>query len=233
MSVIVALLAAGAAAAEEPLASFSAEVFSRLGAEREECRGGTKGDFGEGAEVHCALPNIKAKQFLGAWREAFPEDQTPGGARWLSSWVETYPGWVRRYLEPGGVPAVVAYGGRQRGLILAFFVRYPKCKQGGEVLPRAGQAGVSRPEHAPGAWVQAVYPPRALRARMNGMVLMRAIVGRGGETRSVCVLDVQPRGYGFEEAAMEEVGSLRYEPARRDGEPVEVQLPVARTFEVQ
>ena len=221
-----------AASTDSPPDDFSDKVFTGLNAPRDECIGGVRRRFGDGVDLLCGFPDIKGKHFLKIWEETFPRDLASNRVIPLSGWIPTVGGWLRRYFEVDGIPTLVAYGGRQPGLAVAYFKRYPKCPRGNDPLARPGQDGVSRPSRIREAWVEAVYPVEARQRRINGMVLLRAVIDAEGNSTDVCVLDAYPRGYGFEKSALEAVERNRYRPALRDGEPVEVQLPVTKTFEI-
>ncbi len=77
---------------------------------------------------------------------------------------------------------------------------------------------------------QPIYPPRALRLRREGKVLLRLEIDAGGVLQSVTV--VQAAGYGFEEAALEAVRRARFAPATKGGRPVScvALLPVSFTL---
>lgn len=77
------------------------------------------------------------------------------------------------------------------------------------------------------------YPERARAARVNGAVVLQAIIRQDGTTSEHCVLHVQPNGYGFAESALQALQQARYKPATRDGSPVEIVVTVASTFELR
>jgi TonB family protein len=215
----------------DPLAD---AIFQAFGAPRELCMRAVEKRFvPHGADLYCGFPPVKSKQFMARWTRTFPQDIPQAGVEPISEWMETPSSWHRRYYEIDGVPSVIAYGGRQAGLVVAYFRRYPKCEQGDEDLPRAGRDGVTRPERVPGEWVEAMYPLKARQRRVNGMVLMRAVIDTDGEVEDLCVLDAYPNGYGFEQSALEAATAVRYAPAEKDGTPVRVQMPVVKTYAIE
>lgn len=234
-AVLLALMLAAAAPAEQAFPShpFSTEVFSKLGAERDSCTRGVRRQFDEGVEMQCAYPLLKTKDFLAAWERAFPDDDVGAGSRPLSRWMEAMGGWLRRYYEVDGVPVLMAYGGKQDGLVVAFYRGYSGCADADADLPRAGQSGVTRPERVPDQWTEPIYPPKARDMRIEGMVMVRAVVDPDGKIRDLCLLDVFPPRRGFEDAALEAWWRDRYRPATRDGRPVEVQFPLVKTFLIE
>jgi len=234
-ALLLTLMLAAAAPVEKtfPAHPFSTEVFSRLSAERDSCTRGVRRQFGKGVEMHCGFPLLRTKEFPEAWQSAFPDDEVGRGSRPLSRWVEVLGGWRRRYYEVDGVPVLMAYGGKQDGLVIAFYRDYPDCADPRTDLPRAGQDGVSRPERVPGPWIEPIYPTAAREMRINGMVMTRAVVGSDGALRDLCVLDVFPRRRGFADAAIEAWRRDRFRPGMKDGEPIEVQLPLVKTFQIE
>lgn len=81
------------------------------------------------------------------------------------------------------------------------------------------------------AYVEPVYPPAALKARLPGVVILRVLLGRDGGVREVTVL--RPATMGMTESAVEAVRQWRWEPALLDGRPVEVLMTVTVTFTVR
>lgn len=65
------------------------------------------------------------------------------------------------------------------------------------------------------------YPPAALAGRFTGSVKVSVIVLPDGTVGEVKVIECSHRNLGFEESAVEAVKGWRFEPALRDGEPVE------------
>jgi protein TonB len=64
------------------------------------------------------------------------------------------------------------------------------------------------------------YPPRARSAGIEGWVHLRFTVTAQGGTKSVEILDADPRGY-FEKAAANAVAKFKYRPRSEDGTPVD------------
>lgn len=81
------------------------------------------------------------------------------------------------------------------------------------------------------AYVEPVYPPAALKARLPGVVILRVLLGRDGGVREVTVL--RPATMGMTESAVEAVRQWRWEPALLHGRPVEVLMTVTVTFTVR
>jgi periplasmic protein TonB len=77
---------------------------------------------------------------------------------------------------------------------------------------------------------QPVYPPRALRLRREGEVLLRLEIDSSGHLQSATV--VESAGYGFDASALDAVRRARFAPASRGGLPVPcvALLPVSFTL---
>jgi periplasmic protein TonB len=78
--------------------------------------------------------------------------------------------------------------------------------------------------------VNPIYPPRALAARKEGMVILEALIGEDGSIRAVKLLRPAPL---FEEAAIAAVRQWRFSPTLLNGEPVPLVLTVTVTFTLQ
>lgn len=92
-------------------------------------------------------------------------------------------------------------------------------------------AGIEPPERLRLAAPQ--YPGTAQAMRIDGVVVLQAIIKKNGTTDEHCVLYVQPDDYGFAESAIRALRQARYKPATRDGEPVEIVVTIANTFEIR
>ncbi len=87
----------------------------------------------------------------------------------------------------------------------------------GETLYEVG-GDVTKPEKVYGP--PPLYPESARRARLQGTVVVEAIIDRNGEVTDVRVLKGMPGG--LDRAAIEAVSDWRFTPATRQGEPVPV-----------
>jgi periplasmic protein TonB len=75
--------------------------------------------------------------------------------------------------------------------------------------------------------VQPTYPPLARAARVQGAVVLRAVISRGGTIENLQVLSGHPL---LVRAAIDAVGQWRYRPYILNGEPVEVETQVTVNF---
>jgi len=104
------------------------------------------------------------------------------------------------------------------------------------------QAPVSLPrlldEHTPGLTApvafedraQPVYPRIAIVSRLEGRVVLRAIINAEGRVESIEILSRPAAGVGFAEAAVEAVSGWEYTPGTYRGRPVAVSLTVVVDF---
>jgi protein TonB len=106
----------------------------------------------------------------------------------------------------GGIP-----GGEPGGVV---------CGIGGEVVP---PELINR--------VQPVYPEIARKARVQGVVIIEAIIDKQGYVTESRVLRGLPMGVS--EAAVAAIGRWKYKPAMLNGRPVAVYLTVTVTFTLQ
>jgi len=92
--------------------------------------------------------------------------------------------------------------------------------------------GVERPVALPGR-AEPVYPETARRAKVEGVVVLRARINESGDVESITVLRESRPGLGFAAAAAEAVSTWKYRPGRLDGRPVSVMLTVAVEFKLR
>lgn len=81
--------------------------------------------------------------------------------------------------------------------------------------------------------VPPVYPADAKEQRIEGRVILQAVIRRDGKLDQVQVLRAENPGHGFEEAAIRAVKQWIYEPATKDGEPVDVYFTVIVEFSLK
>jgi len=62
-----------------------------------------------------------------------------------------------------------------------------------------------------------IYPVRAYQMRVRGKVTLRILINERGGVDDVTVIEVEPRGYLFEGAALEATRALKFSPAMRYG----------------
>ena len=71
------------------------------------------------------------------------------------------------------------------------------------------------------------YPPLARQARIQGTVVLHAIIDKEGKVAQLEVISGHPL---LVQAAMEAVKQWRYKPTQLNGEPVEVDTTIQVTF---
>jgi protein TonB len=78
---------------------------------------------------------------------------------------------------------------------------------------------------------QPQYTEAARQARVQGVVIVQAIIDCTGTVTSVTVLKALP--LGLSEAAVEAISQWRFEPARVNGSPVSVYYNLTVNFRLQ
>jgi len=96
----------------------------------------------------------------------------------------------------------------------------------------AGVGDVTNPELIPESKVEPEYPELARVARLEGNVILQAIIRADGTVGDVQVLRTNRPQMGFEEAAISAVREWMYKPALQNGRPVEVYFTVFVEFKL-
>ncbi len=94
----------------------------------------------------------------------------------------------------------------------------------------AGVGDVTNPVAIPETKVQPSYPELARQARVEGKVILQAVITASGDVAQLEVLRCNRPNMGFEEAAIDAVKEWKYEPALQNGRPVEVFFTVVVDF---
>lgn len=94
----------------------------------------------------------------------------------------------------------------------------------------AGVNNVSNPILIEATKVEPEYPELARVARVDGQVILQAIVMKDGTVGDISVIRVNRPNLGFEESAVAAVNQWRYSPALQNGKPVEVYFTVVVDF---
>jgi TonB family protein len=71
---------------------------------------------------------------------------------------------------------------------------------------------------------------RAYQMRVRGKVTLRILINERGGVDDVTVVEAEPRGYLFENAALEAVRALQFSPAMRYGNRVKSQKNLEVVF---
>lgn len=96
----------------------------------------------------------------------------------------------------------------------------------------AGVGDVTNPILIPESKIEPEYPELARVARLEGNVILQAIIHDDGTVGSVEVLRCNRPNMGFEDSAIEAVAQWRYKPALQNGKPVEVYFTVFVEFKL-
>jgi len=97
----------------------------------------------------------------------------------------------------------------------------PNCPVQSEHRNRA-----PRPIYTP----EPVYPEKARKEKIKGTVVLSLTVGADGLPHDIKV--EKPLGHGLDEKALEAVRQWRFQPALKDGKPVETQISVSIEFKL-
>ena len=120
---------------------------------------------------------------------------------------------------PGGIPDGVPGG------LGTDFV--PEVRQQPEASPRPVVLSGGVTEGLLTQRVQPAYPRAAILARVQGQVVLRAVITREGEIRELRVVSGHPM---LSPAAVDAVRQWRYRPYKLNGVPVEVETQVTVNF---
>ena len=175
------------------------------------------GEAGPGFEGDAeAIQEVADKLFLHETLARLPADDP----EWESSKRKAQ----RDYILP--TRTVTVRVRKQDNLVLASYpltcreFPTPPARKAGELLTAPKITRKAEP----------YYPEQARSVRRDGVVILNAAIGADGRTADICVVHVDPRNMGFEEAGLEAVRLWRYEPAEADGVPVAVLWQVRIDF---
>jgi len=104
----------------------------------------------------------------------------------------------------------------------------PPVVSSGPVM--AGVGGVTDPVRLEDSYVSPQYPELARVARVEGNVILQAVIHCDGSVGELRVLRCSQPGFGFEDNAVTAVHKWRYSPATQDGRPVDVYFTVFVEF---
>jgi len=94
----------------------------------------------------------------------------------------------------------------------------------------AGVGDVTNPVLIPESKIEPEYPELARVARLEGNVILQAVIHKDGSVGEVEVLRSNRPNMGFEDSAISAVQQWRYEPALQNGRSVEVYFTVIVEF---
>jgi len=81
--------------------------------------------------------------------------------------------------------------------------------------------------------VEPVYPEIAAMAEVNGSVTVQFYVDKRGNVGTILISEVDPKGMGFEEAAMEAIAQWKFTPALQRENPVGVWMTNKFSFKIK
>ena len=89
-------------------------------------------------------------------------------------------------------------------------------------------AGVTPPKLV--SEVKPAYTPEAMQARIQGSVMMTAVVRTDGTPGDIEVIKSLDAEYGLDKQAVAALSQWRFEPGRKDDKPVSVRVTVEMMF---
>ncbi len=134
--------------------------------------------------------------------------------------------------DPGATPQPLGYfyyidGGFRWDSNLKFFpaqsIGRSQAPVGGVYRPGGG-VSMPKPTYRPSP----DYSEEAARKKINGVVVLTIVVAADGTVQDAHV--AKSLGYGLDEKAVETIKTWRFEPGRKDGVPVPVQLSIEVSF---
>ena len=78
--------------------------------------------------------------------------------------------------------------------------------------------------------VNPTYTPEALRAKIEGTVVMNAVVGTDGTPEDIEITKSLDEQYGLDKQAVAALNQWRFAPGLKDGKPVPVRITVEMRF---
>ena len=93
---------------------------------------------------------------------------------------------------------------------------------------QVGDSGVTSPRVV--KEVRPRYSPEAMRDKVQGEVVLKAVVNLKGEPTDIRV--VQSLEESLDTEAVKALTGWRFEPGRRDGDPVRVEVEIKLTFKI-
>jgi protein TonB len=94
----------------------------------------------------------------------------------------------------------------------------------------AGIGDVSNPVPIMSTQIQPTYPDLARQAKVQGRVILQAVIFKDGTVGDIQVLQTPGEKLGFAESAVDAVSHWRYQPALQNGRPVDVIFTIVVDF---
>lgn len=97
----------------------------------------------------------------------------------------------------------------------------------------AGIGGVTNPELIGSSKVSPKYPDLARKAKIEGQVILQALIDSDGTVKEAQILKSPGAKFGFDEEAINAIKQWRYKPGLQNGRPVAVYFTVIVTFRLE
>lgn len=97
-----------------------------------------------------------------------------------------------------------------------------------EPVYKVGDEGVGPPKLV--FDVKPGYTAAAMRAKIQGSIEMQTVVDQDGKPGAITVTKSLDKEHGLDDKAVEALKQWRFEPGRKDGKAVSVQVSVLMTF---
>jgi TonB family protein len=81
--------------------------------------------------------------------------------------------------------------------------------------------------------VKPQYTPEALKARIQGTVMLTAVVRTNGTPGDIEITESLDTEYGLDKQAVDALGQWRFEPGMKDGKPVPVRITIEMRFSLK
>ncbi|HEV8337134.1 MAG TPA: energy transducer TonB [Candidatus Polarisedimenticolia bacterium] len=97
-------------------------------------------------------------------------------------------------------------------------------------IPYAGWENVTSPQLV--SKTDIPYPERAKQEHIEGKIVLQAVIRKDGVPDGIVVLRMPERGEWLAGSAVEAISNWRYQPATREGVPVDVRFTIVVDFEI-
>ncbi len=136
----------------------------------------------------------------------------------------------RKRLVWTAVVLVCVMGGAIAGAVVALPLGWPigRAAAHAQEVVDGKAPGVTRPKVV--SEVKPQYTPEAMRAKIEGTVIMTAVVRTDGTPSDIEITQSLDTQYGLDKQAVAALGQWRFEPGRKDGKPVPVRVTVEMRF---
>ena len=116
------------------------------------------------------------------------------------------------------------------GTVVALPLRSPIGEAAvlGQQVANGKDPGVTAPKVV--SQVKPQYTPEAMKAQIQGSVMMNAVVSIDGTPGDIEVIKSLDTEYGLDKQAVAALGQWRFEPGKKDGKPVAVRVTVEMQF---